>query len=215
MMYYYYAEMSFKEGLSNEEQLKVIEQIANNNGTLTPDLFQYFDFEHVVQLPKCNQDPQKTPLNESLLSKNVSSEQVAQAFYDNMQPQNADKELLVIDPYFFSANQNTIVDICIRLGKILDEYATISIVKIVTDSSRIGAYQSTIIKNLKLHNCKVLCAYSTDFHDRFWLLDGRRGVVVGTSLNGIGNKIFLIAPLVQDDVTDIMSEVNKLNFQSL
>lgn len=158
---------------------------------------------------------QGTSLNESILSKWVSSERVAQVFYENMQPQATDKELVVIDPYFFSADEHTIANTCIRLCKIIDEYPTISIIKIVTDSRHIGCYQSTIVNILKLNNRTVLYADTPDFHDRFWLIDGKRGVVVGTSLNGIGNRTFLIAPLIQDDVIDIMSKLRKLNFQSL
>ena len=213
-MMHYYAELSFKEGLSIEEQTKMIEKIANNKGTLPPDLFQHFDIKNVKQTPECGRISRETiQLNESLLSKNMSSEQVAQVFCDNMQPQDADKELIVIDPYFFSARKNTLVDICIRLDKILDEYATISTIKIVTDSRHIKECQRTITDILKQNNRKVLCAYSEDFHDRFWLIDGVRGVVVGTSLNGIGKKFSLMTPLEQDDVSDIMNEVNKLNFQ--
>ena len=214
-MMYYYAKMSFKEGLSNEKQLKVIEQITNNKGTLTPDLFQYFDLKDVVQQPSRSIDVQGTPLNESLISKGVTSEQVAKVFCENMQPQDSDKEMVIIDPYFFSVSKKTIADICIRLSKILDKYPTISTIKIVTDDRHIKECHSTMIKILKQDNRKILYANSHDFHDRFWLIDGGRGVAVGTSLNGIGSGIFLIAPLEKDDVKDIMNEVNKLNFQSL
>ena len=68
-----------------------------------------------------------------------------------------------------------------------------------------------------LQNRYVLsCAHSDDFHDRFWIIDDGqnncKGVLVGTSLNGFAKKIFLIAPLDPTDITDILTEVNKLQF---
>lgn len=68
-MMYYYAEMSFKEGLSNEEQIKVIEKIANNKGMLPPDLYQYFNFNNIVQTPVHRGYSQGTSLNEAVSSK--------------------------------------------------------------------------------------------------------------------------------------------------
>lgn len=68
-MMYYYAEMSFKKGLSNDEQIKVIEKIANNKGVLPPNLYQYFNFKNIVQTPVPRGYSQGTSLNEAVLSK--------------------------------------------------------------------------------------------------------------------------------------------------
>lgn len=85
----------------------------------------------------------------------------------------------------------------------------------MTDTRNDRVSKSIIIEVLKKKFSNVTYADSSDFHDRFWLLNGERGIVVGTSLNGIGNKIFLIAPLEHDDVKIIMDEVCKLNFLSI
>lgn len=214
IMIHYCAEFSFKKELSNEECLNLLIQIANNGGALSQDMYQYVEVIDVVQkMDNC--DKKQNPLNESVLSRNISSERVAQIFQDNMPHQNSDKELIVIDPYFFSANEDTFSDTVIRLSKILNAYPTLSTIKIVTDSRNSRSNKSALIEVLKEMISNVTCADSSDFHDRFWLLNGERGIVVGTSLNGIGNKIFLIAPLEQDDVKVIMDEVSDLNFQSL
>jgi hypothetical protein len=43
-----------------------------------------------------------------------------------------------------------------------------------------------------------------DFHDRFWIVDRSRGIFVGTSLNGIGNKYALIDNLRDVDTRQII-----------
>jgi hypothetical protein len=48
--------------------------------------------------------------------------------------------------------------------------------------------------------------FSTDeFHDRYWIdPDKNIGIVMGNSLNGLGNKIALIDKLNSDDVAEIV-----------
>lgn len=214
-MIHYYAELSFKEELTEKERLNLLVQIANNGGALSPDLYQNVKIVGVCQKMDNFETNKKNLLNESIISRNISSERVAQVFKDNMSPQNSDKELIVIDPYFFSAKEDTVSDTIFRLSKILDIYPTLSSIKIVTDTRNDRVSKSIIIEVLKKKFSNVTYADSSDFHDRFWLLNGERGIVVGTSLNGIGNKIFLIAPLEYDDVKIIMDEVCKLNFLSI
>lgn len=57
--------------------------------------------------------------------------------------------------------------------------------------------------DLKIHHCD-------DFHDRFWIADSSRGVVVGASLNGLGRRIFFIDQLSEDDVLAVVAEIRHL-----
>ena len=40
-------------------------------------------------------------------------------------------------------------------------------------------------------NPKISCSHktTTDFHDRFWIADEKKGLFIGTSLNGIGRNM--------------------------
>lgn len=109
-MIHYYAELSFKEELTEKERLNLLVQIANNGGALSPDLYQNVKIVGVCQKMDNFETNKKNLLNESIISRNISSERVAQVFKDNMSPQNSDKELIVIDPYFFSAKEDTVSD---------------------------------------------------------------------------------------------------------
>lgn len=56
---------------------------------------------------------------------------------------------------------------------------------------------------------EVYC--SDDFHDRFWImLSGKRGFYMGTSLNGLGNKITILNNLSSDEIDAIMKQVKRI-----
>lgn len=51
---------------------------------------------------------------------------------------------------------------------------------------------------------------SDDFHDRFWIADRARGLIIGTSLNKIGRRIFFVDELSDTDVAAVLSEVDRI-----
>lgn len=51
---------------------------------------------------------------------------------------------------------------------------------------------------------------SDDFHDRFWVADRSRGVVVGASLNGLGGKLFLVDSLKPSDAAAIVETLDEV-----
>jgi hypothetical protein len=59
-------------------------------------------------------------------------------------------------------------------------------------------------------NLKIRTTHSGDFHDRFWIADRTRGVILGTSLNKIGSKIFFIDRPTSSDVTAVLNEIELL-----
>lgn len=57
---------------------------------------------------------------------------------------------------------------------------------------------------------KLKVLRTENFHDRFWIADRARGVVIGASLNGIGRRIFFIDQLRDADVATVVREVESL-----
>ena len=61
---------------------------------------------------------------------------------------------------------------------------------------------------LNKNKIKMTVEKCNEFHDRFWVgIDNRKGVVLGTSLNGIGKKIALVDILKESDVDAIIDEL--------
>ena len=101
------------------------------------------------------------------------------------------KHLLIIDPYFYDDDPAALA----LLGKIVASMASrLEKVTLITNGTRAdkrGAMHDVFQRAVPIIQIKD--SVSDEFHDRYWInLDSAKGVVVGTSLNGIGKKIAMI-----------------------
>lgn len=56
-----------------------------------------------------------------------------------------------------------------------------------------------------------LANYETkEIHDRVWIKDKSRGWVVGTSFNGLGNKLAFLLDLPHDDLVKFLDELDRI-----
>jgi len=112
---------------------------------------------------------------------------------------NGVKHLLIIDPFLYSDDPD-----CVNLfGKLISEISEkLERVTFFTNGK-------SIAKNTMMHDVlrktipaiQIQDVITDKFHDRFWIdPDRRKGVVMGTSLNGIKKKIALIDHLSNFDV---------------
>lgn len=114
-------------------------------------------------------------------------------------------ELLIIDPYLFPRkSDNTYPGM---LAQILNK-ADCKRVTVVTDKKNLDEH--LLEKVRQSTKSKIDLVYSSDFHDRFWIVNEEKGFVCGTSLNGVGGRISSILYLDEDDVKYIVEEVKKI-----
>lgn len=119
------------------------------------------------------------------------------------------KRLVIVDPYFYKPGSDTDAFVARLLGQ---QAATLEQVFIFSNGS--GSMKSQMHAAFATVAPKVaVFDTSTDaFHDRFWINpDEGTGIVMGTSLNGLGKKIALVDKLSRSDVQDVMVEARKLN----
>lgn len=125
---------------------------------------------------------------------------------------DASERLLIIDPYFYApSNATNTVDIFSRLLSSVSN--NLNEITIVTNGRKIDtkAAMHTAIKSIR-QNITINDFSTDEFHDRFWLDPDRSiGIVMGTSLNGLGNKISLVDKLSDQDVTEIVKLAKSLN----
>ena len=122
-----------------------------------------------------------------------------------------DDELIIIDPYFFSPaiDVSYPARVCNIIKPFLRQIRTI---KIVTAShSRAFSCKSKDIVLNSLYSASnslnISHTQSNELHDRFWISNKRRkGIISGTSLNGLGKKYAVIDYLDDDDVKTIVSD---------
>ena len=120
----------------------------------------------------------------------------------------SDSTLIIIDSYLFPMNGDSnykelITDI-LKQSKAKN-------IKVITreyDYKGKKIYNETLCKNVseKL-DIQIEVNFSYEFHDRFWITDKNKGCTIGTSLNGISNKVTRIDELREDEVKAIMAKL--------
>jgi hypothetical protein len=121
------------------------------------------------------------------------------------------KRLVIIDPYFYAPNDAGNTDqLLMRL--IGSDAADIEDLYVFSEGNGsmkapINAALMAIAPSIRIHHKKTAA-----FHDRFWLNpDTGTGIVMGTSLGGLGRRIALVDKLSGQDAADVLAEVRKLD----
>jgi hypothetical protein len=131
-------------------------------------------------------------------------------FYEQFNELGLDKKLdslILVDPYIFPSKYDG--DYKHLLVSIIHYFDSINIVKIITQNNYNKGLYNEITNTIS--NTKNITMKNTDtIHDRFWIFNELKGILVGTSLNGIGNRYTLINPLKNEDINDILKMLNKI-----
>lgn len=151
------------------------------------------------------------PLLEHIVAKGTPDNKIIPIVQKYLDRIGVDKELIIIDPYFYATRPKNPNYVAV-LGQILEKYlSTIENLIIVTSSYKIdftikNQIESTL--KLKKSNLNIIHKENDDFHDRYWISGAReKGIVMGTSLNSLGNKFALLDRLNKNDIDDIIEEL--------
>jgi len=147
----------------------------------------------------------RTRLDEEILPKTSRPAPLIQAIEARLRNLAAADSLTVIDRFLLPAKFSP--DYPSTLQSLLSVATTgARRLVLITESSYDAGLLNSV--SLALHASNpglVVNHYSdSDFHDRFWIADETRGMVVGTSLNGVGKRFALLDGLSQDDTADIV-----------
>ncbi len=132
----------------------------------------------------------------------------------NLAPQ---QELIIVDNYIFPprgfGDNNSKIE---YIGVFEDIFQPIvrqikSLIFVTKRNFNHALYSEckTLLLNLN-PNLSVVCNVTEDFHDRFWIVDRRDGLFVGTSLNGIGRKYALVDTIRKEDTEEIVKTLEAL-----
>lgn len=153
-------------------------------------------------------------LQEDVLGR-ASTESVTEQIATRLASLAPTSELLITDPYLFPSSverdievySSNIAELLIpllgsgaRLNTIVDAKATSDVVK------------DEVIRRISeaLPDLQATVTLSSHFHDRFWIADRARGVIMGTSLNKVGRKIFFMDSMTVQDVGAVVAEIEKI-----
>jgi hypothetical protein len=154
-------------------------------------------------------------LTEAVLPDNTPRNALADTVRFMLTMMNPAQELLIIDPYLFppSLQQHPDPAYLPYLEMILSAtLEKIDRLRIVTKADRHQPTETAFVAmaQAKKAALNIATKYTNDFHDRFWIGDGARGLFVGTSMNGIGKRYSLIDYLRNDDSAEIFARYNAL-----
>ncbi|UNM95495.1 hypothetical protein MMG00_09710 [Ignatzschineria rhizosphaerae] len=111
------------------------------------------------------------------------------------------KKLIIIDPYFYAREDKKIFEQLI--DEVASELTQITILtngKIEDKKAEYHAYLKKVSPSIS-----IVDKVSTTIHDRFWIdPENKIGIIMGTSLNGIGNSISLVDNIKKEDVKKIL-----------
>jgi hypothetical protein len=123
----------------------------------------------------------------------------------------ATASMTIIDPYLYpharDANyENDLTDV---LRRVVGKIGTL---RVATFQSRDANLERRIDTSVRAMNPNVQIEkkYTNVFHDRFWIADDARGLFLGTSLNGIGNRYALVDYLSDDDALAIVQRYRSI-----
>lgn len=113
------------------------------------------------------------------------------------------KELIICDPYFLQPSGSFNINLAIP--------NSVTSIELYVKP---GSHDTEIISKLKDfcrgRNINLKCWETGEIHDRVWIADWDRAYVVGTSFNGLGNKLAFILKLPDNDKSDFIEELHSL-----
>jgi len=125
---------------------------------------------------------------------------------------NGASRLFVTDPYIFGNSGDNYVNLILKLIKAIS--SNLKEIVFFYHKKHCATNTKKIIEsevNRNFSNIKIISIETESFHDRFWIdPDTGKGIVIGTSLNGIAKKICLIDYLSTNDVREIAALADQI-----
>lgn len=156
------------------------------------------------------------PLMEDVTTPKDSTPAIQKLLIRFMTSLNLKDELIIVDPYFYYPNADD--SYANMILNILDQFINdIREIRVITAPNK-RAYSTTtrskVERAIKDVKPDILITHSTSdhIHDRFWITSNRqKGILLGTSLNGLGKKYSVIEYLSPQDVVKIVSVLKEDN----
>jgi hypothetical protein len=116
------------------------------------------------------------------------------------------ESLIVVDPFVFSGNKASAKVIAAefeRTARVAGKW--LKRVHFIYDQSHMtNSVKAEIEGALAENNVRSTRCHSDVIHDRLWIADRSRAIVVGTSFNGIGGRAAFLLPLPEPDLNALL-----------
>jgi hypothetical protein len=148
---------------------------------------------------------------DSILHPGINVDEVETVILGFIRTLKGVKNLMIIDAFLYSNEEKVLHLFKKMILELSDSLQSIMFFTSATKKRSPDAMHNTL-KSIN-PNIRIIDIITDEIHDRFWLdADNKKGIVMGTSLNGVTKKVTLIDYLQPSDakaVLDIANEISK------
>ncbi|WP_429109103.1 hypothetical protein [Aeromonas media] len=148
---------------------------------------------------------------DSILHPGINVDEVETVILGFIRTLKGVKNLMIIDAFLYSNEEKVLHLFKKMILELSDSLQSIMFFTSATKKRSPDAMHN-ILKSIN-PNTRIIDIITDEIHDRFWLdADNKKGIVMGTSLNGVTKKLTLIDYLQPSDakaVLDIANEISK------
>lgn len=148
---------------------------------------------------------------DSILHPGINVDEVETVILGFIRTLKGVKNLMIIDAFLYSNEEKVLHLFKKMILELSDSLQSIMFFTSATKKRSPDAMHN-ILKSIN-PNTRIIDIITDEIHDRFWLdTDNKKGIVMGTSLNGVTKKLTLIDYLQPSDaraVIDIANEISK------
>lgn len=144
-------------------------------------------------------------LQEAVMPQTKNVEPLVQVLQGMLAKLAPSRDFILVDRYLFPKGSDP--DLLALVTSLLAPIAkVVSRIKFISGPGSDSALLARVRESLlaQAPTLSVVHGVSDDFHDRFWIADQSRGLVLGTSLNGLGKKYALVDYMASQDVREIV-----------
>lgn len=117
--------------------------------------------------------------------------------------------LIIIDPYFLSGAKEDVDNYKGEVKKITNIQNLKRLSIVYNDKEETKVYKSELKKLASQSNCRLSLIPTNTIHDRIWIKDRSQGIVVGTSIGGIGKvRLSFIFKLPSADLITLLTHID-------
>lgn len=139
---------------------------------------------------------------DAVMHKGIHVDEIEKVMLRFMQRLQGVRNLLIIDGYFYADGPNCVTLFERMISAIGGCLETVTFLTYGRKNQNKSAMHEALRKSAPA--AKIIDIVTDDFHDRYWIdIDNDKGVLMGTSLNGIGKKFALIDKLSNTDAKEI------------
>jgi hypothetical protein len=179
-----------------------------------PDWFDFEKCQQLIENEGITSFLSMLPINEDILGKVNDRYSMSDRLRKKLEEQSPSKELIIVDGYVFKPKKDEKPED--HLNFFIDIFSptisNIKHIKFITHPKYNKSQYNYFKKSINELNPEitVVCNTTGEFHDRFWIIDRTKGLVIGTSLSGIGNKYALFDKLRDEDTKYLVSKLMEL-----